>query len=376
MFCPSCGHQIQQQWQHCTICGAILIGLEPKPIDPPITNQFQQSMVISNQTNSFSINKILISIFIVAILIGVSVFMYLEFFHLGLISEGHQEINEGNHQIIYLDSVEEIEWNVTYFDSEWPKSFTQVFPGVDPPEASLVHSNGNLYFFLGSQYHRYSRFTNSIDKSGQIGVDGWTNVPQNLDAALLHSNDKAYFFKGDNYYRYVNGDVDKIGKIGIDGWEGVPTHIDAAVSDGSTGVYFFKKDLVYHYQSGSVTTNNLGNAPFLGLKDEPNAAWQDPAEQMFFTHTGDKTWKTENGIAGWAPAYDILFFDEDGCSAWVRGESPEPITELSRQGVQKSVSASGNVDKGDYCLVIDNSNRFSNPYNGRSISVGWNVNGK
>ena len=376
MFCSSCGEQIQQQWRHCTFCGTTLIGLEPNPISDSFSNQFQQPMFVSTQRNSFSINKILISIFIVAILIGSSIFIYLEFFHLGLISEGSQEIDESNHQIIYLDSVEEIEWNVTYFDSEWPKSFTEVFPGVDIPEASLVHSNGNLYFFSGSQYHRYSRFTNSIDKSGQIGVDGWGNVPPNLDAALLYSNNKVYFFKGDNYYRYVNGEVDKIGKIGIDGWEGVPTHIDAAVSDGSNGAYFFKKGLVYHYQSGSVVTKTIGEAPFSGLKDEPNAAWKDPVEQMIFTHTGDNTWKTENGITGWAPAYDILFFDEDGCSAWVRGESPEPITELSRQGIQKSISASGKVSKGDYCLVIDNSNRFSNSHGDRSITVGWNVNGK
>jgi len=374
MFCPSCGNQIQKQWQHCAICGAVVDNLGSSPFSSDFSDQYHKPMVVLNDANSFSWSKVLISIFLVTTLLSVSVFVYFEYFNLGLISEGEQEIKSGDYQIIYLDSVEDVEWDVTYYDAEWPKSFTNVFPGTNLPEASLIHSNGKLYFFSGTQYHRYNQFTENIDKAGQIGVDGWYNVPQNLDAALLYSNNKVYFFKGDNYYRYVNGDVDKIGEIGVDGWEGIPTHLDAAVSDGSDGVYFFKNKLIYHYQSGSVTIIEQGEPPFLGLQNTPSAAWIDGAK--FVTHNGDDVWITENGIAGWAPTYDVLFFEEDGCSAWIRGETPELIDELSRQGIQKSTSASGKISKGDYCLVIDNSNRFSSSVSGREISVGWNVYGK
>lgn len=104
------------------------------------------------------------------------------------------------------------------------------------------HPNGRAYFFLGNQYYKRNYDTESVEKIGVIGHDGWAGVPVRAEAAIPHANGKIYFFLGSKYYRF-NLDrrkVDKVGAIGQSGWRGVPNDLDAALLHPNGKATFLK----------------------------------------------------------------------------------------------------------------------------------------
>jgi hypothetical protein len=86
-----------------------------------------------------------------------------------------------------------------------PSSFTQ---GIDA--ALWRRSNGKIYFFKGSQYVRISRVPAGVDSGYPRPIAGnWPGLPssfnQGIDAALCRRDTgQIYFFKGPAYVRYTS----------------------------------------------------------------------------------------------------------------------------------------------------------------------------
>jgi hypothetical protein len=276
-----------------------------------------------------------------------------------LVSSNNATIEAGDYQIIRIDDADRISWSVEYPASEWPKSIAFNFDGWPTEiDAAMVHSNSNLYLFSGREYYRILPNTDlRVDFVGEIGVDGWYNVPPDIDAAFFHSNDKAYFFKEDSYYRYVDGDVDKIGRIGVDGWEGVPSNLDSALITPAGNVHFFKGDEFWRYHDGAVDKQStVGSGGWFGVPSSVDGAFSDGYRYLFFK--GGSYWGYQDGTLGGAFAYDVFVMDEENCEAFVNGYSYDWDPVLSKTSIRESSEAKATGLKyGDWCVIFDNTER-------------------
>ncbi|PCI93946.1 MAG: hypothetical protein COB15_15420, partial [Flavobacteriales bacterium] len=117
-------------------------------------------------------------------------------------------------------------------------------------DVALSYSNGEIYFFEGSEYSRYIPRV-GIPKDYPLPIKGnWRNFPKsfesNIDAAIMYSNESAYFFKGSQYVKYIPGEgVPEGYPLPIKGnWKNFPksfeSNIDAAIMYSNESVYFFK----------------------------------------------------------------------------------------------------------------------------------------
>lgn len=117
-------------------------------------------------------------------------------------------------------------------------------------DAAFTYKNGKTYFFKGTQYWRYSGRQMDGDYPKEIS-DGFTGIPDNLDAALVWGgNGKIYFYKGSKFWRFdplkrppVKSTYPKL----LSNWEGVPNNIDAALQYTNGYTYFFKGDKYYRF---------------------------------------------------------------------------------------------------------------------------------
>ena len=136
--------------------------------------------------------------------------------------------------------------------ARWPGMPEAFYKGMDA--ALLREDNGKIYFFLGSQYVRFSNVADGMDAGYPKPIAGnWPGLPADfnngIDAALWRqSNNKLYFFKGSQYVRFstVAGGVDAGYPKPIAGnWPGLPADfndgIDAVLQRKDNGaIYMFK----------------------------------------------------------------------------------------------------------------------------------------
>ena len=138
----------------------------------------------------------------------------------------------------------------------YPKKISQRFRGIpDNIDAALywpyqAGSPERTYFFKGELFWRWEngRIAQSNPPYPRRIRDGWTGIPDNLDAAFVWSgNGRTYFFKGDQYYRYTRGrGADRGYPRHLSDWIGLPVKIDAALQwYGQT--YFFRGAGYYRY---------------------------------------------------------------------------------------------------------------------------------
>lgn len=91
-------------------------------------------------------------------------------------------------------------------DGTYPKDISEGFTGIpDDLDAALVWSgNGKIYFYKGSKFWRFDPSQRPPVKSTYPKpISNWEGIPDNLEAAFQWTNGYTYFYKGDGYYRYV-----------------------------------------------------------------------------------------------------------------------------------------------------------------------------
>ena len=96
-------------------------------------------------------------------------------------------------------------WKLTdsKMDPGYPRFISDDWRGIpNNLDAAFTWTNGQIYFFKGSQYWRASsdgRVARGFPRSIETGFPG---VPENIDAAIVWArNDKIYLFKGSRYWK-------------------------------------------------------------------------------------------------------------------------------------------------------------------------------
>ena len=96
-------------------------------------------------------------------------------------------------------------WKLTdsKMDPGYPRFISDDWRGIpNNLDAAFTWTNGQIYFFKGSQYWRSSsdgRVARGFPRSIQTGFPG---VPVNFDAVFVSARDtKIYFFKGSHYWK-------------------------------------------------------------------------------------------------------------------------------------------------------------------------------
>lgn len=363
MTCSNCGAPVEPTWNTCPHCSAPIslttIGGTVPFIEPPGKSGFGNLLLV------FSVVIILVTLAVGGLI------YYASEMQMEIVSENSRDISAGDYQIIHIDDASRIEWSVTNQASEWPRDVTNLdLSWPTEIDAGFIHSNDKLYIFSGDQYHRisypYSGMT--IDFVGEIGVDGWTNVPGDLDGALMHSNGKAYFFKGDKYYRYVDGDVDKVGTIGVDGWDGIPSNIDGVLLTAAEHVHFFKGNEYWRYQDGQVSHHGIiGDEHWNGIPNNVDATIGVYDEYLFFKNSNFYFYY--EGSVGGAFEFEIYLLNEENCDNFVNNQYFVYESQGSILSNKESVS-SGKIEvtHGNYCVIFDNSEK------GESSPPDWSKN--
>jgi hypothetical protein len=77
-------------------------------------------------------------------------------------------------------------------------------------DAALTDDSGRFYLFKHDQYVRFTVLTGSVDTDyPQSIASKWTGMPESfdagIDAALMTNAGDVYFFKGDEYVRFSRG---------------------------------------------------------------------------------------------------------------------------------------------------------------------------
>ena len=141
---------------------------------------------------------------------------------------------------------------ITTFWHNWPAAWSD---GVD---AGLYYGNNKAYFFRGSQYLRYDVVTDQVDPGYPKPIVGnWGNWPASwtsIDASVLWTNGKIYFFRGAEYLRYdVAADRVDAGypKPIAGNWPGLFTsNLDYAFIHPNGWAYFFSGTRYQRYNIG------------------------------------------------------------------------------------------------------------------------------
>ena len=127
-----------------------------------------------------------------------------------------------------------------------PWNIPEYWPGLPTKlDASLLWTDGNIYFFKKSQYYKYNVEEDRVEEGYPQPISsGWPGVPNNIDAAFVYSNGKAYFFKDSSFWTFSKGQGNP-GVINRSTWPGIPTHVDAALVQSQSTFYFFKQKQYY-----------------------------------------------------------------------------------------------------------------------------------
>jgi len=112
----------------------------------------------------------------------------------------------------------------------------------------------NTFVFRGDIYYKLNDV--GVEGGPRKISDGWSGLPNNLDAAFVwRKAEKIYFFKGDQYWRYSSGTgtghkLDSDYPRNISAWPGLPHSIDAAIQWGrNSNIYFFKGSNYWKYDT-------------------------------------------------------------------------------------------------------------------------------
>ncbi|XP_013144288.1 PREDICTED: matrix metalloproteinase-16 [Papilio polytes] len=121
---------------------------------------------------------------------------------------------------------------------------SRAWPGLPANiDAAFTYKNGKTYFFKGSKYWRYNGQNIDGDYPKEIS-EGFTGIPDNIDAALVWSgNGKIYFYKGAKFWRFDPAQRPPVKSTypkPLSNWEGIPDSIDAALQYTNGYTYFFK----------------------------------------------------------------------------------------------------------------------------------------
>ena len=136
--------------------------------------------------------------------------------------------------------------------------------GIDAATEGPV---GQIYFFKGDQYIRFSDLTVGAD-SNPIQISGnWRGMPAafnaGIDAALMDQAGRIYFFKGVEYVRFTtisDGMDTGYPKTIASRWAGMPESfdagVDAAMATEDGAVYFFRGDQYVRFSAGQGTVDS------------------------------------------------------------------------------------------------------------------------
>jgi V8-like Glu-specific endopeptidase len=129
-----------------------------------------------------------------------------------------------------------------------PWNIPEYWPGLPTSlDASLLWTDGNIYFFKGRQYYKYNVKKDRVDIGYPKPIkSGWRGVPNDIDAALALSNETAYFFKGPKFWTFSKGKGDS-GEINKSTWPGIPADVSAALVQRDSVYYFFKQKQFYKF---------------------------------------------------------------------------------------------------------------------------------
>jgi hypothetical protein len=141
-------------------------------------------------------------------------------------------------------------------------------PGAfqDSIDAATSNSTGQIYFFRGDRYIRFTDLSQGMESGYPVLISGnWKGMPSSfnsgIDAALTDASGRIYFFKDDQFVRFsdVSAGMDAgypqpIASV----WVGLPPTwrgIDAAVMTANGDTYFFKDGEYVRFASGSTTVD-------------------------------------------------------------------------------------------------------------------------
>ena len=134
-------------------------------------------------------------------------------------------------------------------------------------DAATEGPAGQIYFFKGDQYIRFSDLTVGAD-SDPIQISGnWRGMPAafntGIDAALVDQAGRIYLFKGGEYVRFttISDGMDTGYPQAIASrWAGMPESFDAGVDAAMTtedgAVYLFKGDEYVRFSAGQGTVDS------------------------------------------------------------------------------------------------------------------------
>ncbi|MBL0160232.1 MAG: hypothetical protein IPP47_24570 [Bryobacterales bacterium] len=215
---------------------------------------------------------------------------------------------EPDARVTWVLDVKEATVDITPWQgARWPGMPEAFFKG---PDAALLRGdNGKIYFFLGSEYVRFSSVAGGMDAGYPKPIAGnWPGLPADfqagIDAALWRqSNNCLYFFKGSQYVRFttVEGGVDAGYPKPIAGnWPGLPaefqTELDAVLQRKDNGhIYMFKGDKYVRFSSVAAGVDAGFPKPikgnWKGMPDSFNegidaALWRDSNSKIYFFKKG------------------------------------------------------------------------------------------
>ena len=128
MFCGECGNGVELSSGDCPSCGADLLD----------SVSYQKQGFVVSRPNT----KTIVLVCCVIAMLTAGGLYYTSVDQLELQSQGSVQVLASEYHILHLTDVEEVRWNVTYYDSVWPKSLSSQYLTSDSLDAALEYSNG------------------------------------------------------------------------------------------------------------------------------------------------------------------------------------------------------------------------------------------
>ncbi len=174
-------------------------------------------------------------------------------------------VNWGNGKLFFFKGEHYLRYDIASdkVDSH-PRTIADGWPALSQADfdrdidLALTWPNGKAYFFKGSRYVRYDISSDTVDVPSREIADGWPGFANagfaaDLDAAVQWHDGNVYFFKGERYLRYSIAE-DNVGdgypRSIADNWRGV----DALLSGSKLCAVFDLLDLTQEIWVDGVAT--------------------------------------------------------------------------------------------------------------------------